>query len=264
MVSLLKSKAAVAVASVFLIASPLGWAEPKPLPGVSSGAQVPQSNQPILKQMEMPAQVETVKAATVPADTVLNVKLSKPLSSARNEQGESVTATLDDPLYVGPFLLAPEGSTITGKITEINKKAVKKGPNPYIIVDFYELQRLNENTKLPFQASLIAYQTGLKRKDYVWRLPDKKSRLRSNLSGMLSGAAYGIMVNPIFGGPVGAGFGLLKSVAINKVAERGTVKIKETEVIPISIQSAFNLPVISSGKQELGPYSWEASGTSIK
>lgn len=184
-----------------------------------------------------------VKSVTVPADTVLYVKLSETLASNQSRQGESVTATVTDPVYVGPFLVIPQDSTITGTITEVCKTKVKKGPNPYIVVDFYGLQRPGEHSSLPFAGTLIAYKTGLHRKDYVWRLPQKRDKLRANLTSMVEGAAYGLMVNPIFGTPIGAGVGLLKSVAINKVSEKGAIKIKPEEEIPISVGQAFRLPV---------------------
>lgn len=239
----LKWQAVIAIIYFIVLQQPFGWAEQPTLPKSTEQSAIVRTT-PYIETRASKTTKRAARNIVVPADTIIQVKLSKHLSTKGNRLGESVIATLEDPLYIGPFLVAPEGSIIRGKINDINKKTIKKGPNPYIIVDFYELQHPDNEAPLPFQGTLIAYRTGLARKDYVWRIPTHHSKIRANLNNMLEGAAYGLVVNPIFGAPVGAAVGLLKSLAINKVAARGTIKITPKEVVPISTQESFSLPII--------------------
>lgn len=188
------------------------------------------------------------KEIAIPAQTVLNVSLSQTISTKKSKLGETINATVNDPVYIGPHLVVPEGSTITGKISDINREAVKKGPNPYIVMDFTHLKRPGESSSLPFSATLIAYKTGLRKGDYVWRLPHQQDRWKARLSDTLGGAVTGFFINPLFGPLIGGGAGALKAVAIDKVAEKGSIKVKAGEVIPIAVQQAFHLPVATANQ----------------
>lgn len=185
----------------------------------------------------------TAKKVAVPAETVLNVALAQTISTKDSQLGQMITASVKDPVYVGPHLVVPEGSTLLGKITDINRTAQKKGPNPYIVVDFTQLQRPGEARYLPFSATLIAYKTGLRKGDYVWRLPQKQDKWRARLSSTLEGAVTGLFINPVLGPLIGGGAGALKAVAVDRVAEKGSIKVKAGEVIPIAVHESFQLPV---------------------
>jgi hypothetical protein len=188
--------------------------------------------------------ISQIKRIMVPADTLIYVTLSEKLHSNQNKQGDSVKATIAEPVYVGPFLTIPEKSIVTGKITDMCKKKVDKGPNPYIVVDFTSLQRPSESEAVPFNATLIAYKTGLNKKDYLWRMPTKGHKKKARLKSMLNGALTGLMINPIFGAPIGAGVNLLTTMAEDKVAARSAVKIKTGEQVPIAVQRGFYASVI--------------------
>ena len=242
-------------AEVSTIAPPLGESAVQPPQGEVRSSAVMESPSNAPEQTTAGSTLVTpgnlssldagVKTVAIPANTVVNVRLGKPLISKDNKLGDEVTATVQEALYIGPFLTIPTGATLSGKVTDVLKESKKGGPNPYVIVDFYEMKRPNEEAVLPFKGTIIAYKTGLQKHDYVWKMPSKKSRLRDNLTGALGGAMTGLMINPIFGAPIGAGAGFLKSVLVNKVAQKGAVKISEKEEVPVAIQQSFDLPVIS-------------------
>jgi hypothetical protein len=185
----------------------------------------------------------SVKTVAIPAETVVNIALGSPVNSTHNKVGDRILALVKDPVYVGPYLALPSGTKLSGQIVEVNKTAEKRGPNPYIIVNFANLQRPNEGLTYPIQANLIAYRTGLKNTDYLWKLPQKHDKMKEHLGSALGGAAVGFFINPIFGTAIGAGAGLLKSVTISKVAEHGSIKIKTGQELPIALEKAVKLPV---------------------
>lgn len=57
-------------------------------------------------------------AITVPAGTVLNVRLQNSISSATAAPGESFDAVLDEPLVVQGQTVAPRGAAVSGRVTE--------------------------------------------------------------------------------------------------------------------------------------------------
>jgi len=188
----------------------------------------------------------SARTVAVPAQTVLDVTLARPLNSKVAKIGDTVTATVKKPVYVGPYLVIPEDTNLLGQIADLNRKAQKKGPNPYIVVNFSSMKRPEDHYVIPIQASLIAYKTGLQKEDYLWRLPEKNDHLKSHVGSAVEGAAVGFFVNPVFGPIIGAGAGLLKSVTVNKIAQHGAVKIKSGQEIPISVQDSFVVPIATA------------------
>ena len=55
---------------------------------------------------------------TVPAGTVLNVRLQNSVSSASASPGQSFDAVLDEPLVVNGKTVAPRGAAVTGRVVE--------------------------------------------------------------------------------------------------------------------------------------------------
>lgn len=216
-------------------------------PHEEPSAQAAQQDEQLTPQAEIskpadPSQ-DPPKNLVVPADTVIHIALNQALHSKQNQLGQSVSATVAQPVYLGPFLAIPKGSTLNGQITRINPKPNKDGHNPYIVVEFNALKRPSDPDVVPFHGSLIAYKTGLRKQDYVWKLPSKNQRKRANLQSVMGGALSGIFINPIFGPLVGAGAALLKTSAVNSFARGGDVRLRENQVIPISVGKAFMLPV---------------------
>lgn len=183
-----------------------------------------------------------IKSIAVPAETVINISLDKSLSSKNSKIGEPVVASVKEPVYIGPYLAIPQNSIISGKITDINRVMRKNGPYPYLIVNFNQLTLMNHKT-MPINASLIAYKTGLQSKDYLWQIPQKKNKVKERLGSAAEGAVVGFFFNPIFGPVVGAGAGVLKSAAIEKVIQKSPITIKANEEIPIAVQEGFKILV---------------------
>ena len=59
---------------------------------------------------------QEVKPVTIPAGTMLEVRLVDSLSSARNHGGDSFQATLDEPVLVNGWVAVPKGADVTGRV----------------------------------------------------------------------------------------------------------------------------------------------------
>lgn len=64
---------------------------------------------------------------TIPAGTLITVRLAQSLSTARNSEGDAFTATLDQPLVVNGLVIAERGSRQMGKIAMADAGGRVKG-----------------------------------------------------------------------------------------------------------------------------------------
>jgi hypothetical protein len=78
----------------------------------------PPSNEPYAPP---PAQL------SIPAGTVLIMRINEPLSSDHNQVGDTFTGTLDQPIVVGGWVVARRGQTVIGKVKAVQKAGRVKG-----------------------------------------------------------------------------------------------------------------------------------------
>jgi hypothetical protein len=69
----------------------------------------------------------TTRTLTVPAGTIIAVRLDQSLSTESNHSGESFSATLDGPLVISGKTVAPAGSSAEGKLTDVVDSGRVKG-----------------------------------------------------------------------------------------------------------------------------------------
>ena len=61
----------------------------------------------------------TPHSVTIPAGTILTVRLREAIDTSKQSKDDPFTATLDVPLVIDGFIIAEKGSTVRGKITEL-------------------------------------------------------------------------------------------------------------------------------------------------
>jgi len=78
---------------------------------------------------QRPAQpsVPLPSSLTIPAGTILSVRMNEFVSSDKNQVGDRVTATLDRPIVVNGWVVARRGQTLTGQVTAATKAGRVKG-----------------------------------------------------------------------------------------------------------------------------------------
>jgi hypothetical protein len=70
---------------------------------------------------------EPIVTLVVPSGTELRVRLAHSVSSATNQSGDPFEAILDQDLLVDDQVVAPEGSTVTGQLTDVVFSGKVKG-----------------------------------------------------------------------------------------------------------------------------------------
>jgi outer membrane biosynthesis protein TonB len=125
-----KSKAPETVAESRPAAAPAPTA---PAPTPASAPAEPQPD-PARAALNPPAGTETAPppprvphSVTIPAGTLISVRLAETLSSEKNTSGDAFSATLDQPLVIDGFAVAERGARVRGKIVEADRAGRIKG-----------------------------------------------------------------------------------------------------------------------------------------
>jgi hypothetical protein len=160
---------------------------------------------------------------TVPAGTVLTVRLTDRLSTDTNQAGDSFSATLDQPLVVEGFILAERGARLEGRVLEAEKAGRLRGVSSLAI----HLVRLHTS-----DGQDVAIQTG----KFV---KEGETSKREDAAKVGVGAAIGAAIGAIAGGGKGAGIG----AAAGGATGAGTVAATrgKATVLPSETRLSFKL-----------------------
>ena len=112
--------------------SPAPADEPEARPAERAAAEEPAvtpapSVFPTYKLPPPPEPKPEPRSVTIPAGTLITVRLNQPLSTARNSEGDAFTATLDQPLVVNGLVIAERGSRQMGKVSVAEAAGRVKG-----------------------------------------------------------------------------------------------------------------------------------------
>lgn len=104
-----------------------------PAPAAAAPAPAPDPA-PAQAALNPPAGTETAPppprvphSVTIPAGTLLSVRLAETLSTEKNSPGDAFSATLDQPLVIDGFAIAERGARVRGKILEADRAGRIKG-----------------------------------------------------------------------------------------------------------------------------------------
>jgi hypothetical protein len=181
---------------------------------------------------------------SVYANEVMRARLNDELDSEKARVGDTFTATLVDPVYSrGGVLLAPQGSKVTGQVTNV-LRAQKNGKPATMDVVFTSL-RLPNGTHRAINGSLTDLSTSSGSSDNEGQVTaHKTSHRKAKFIG--GGAAGGAIIGAIAGGgkglAIGAGVGALTGVIGGRLKKGHEVKVKSGTEFGVIINRSFALP----------------------
>ena len=146
-----------------------------------------------------------VQLYTVPADTVIRVRMDTRLNSKTARVGDRFTTTVTEPGYAGGVEVIPVGSKITGRVSSV-QRAGRRTPGS-ILVGFYQLQ-LPNNRVYAINGSLSSLQADDVNADNEGTVEGKSNRKRDAVF-IGGGAATGAIIGGIAGGGKGAAIGAI-------------------------------------------------------
>lgn len=135
------------------------------------------------------------QTATIPAGTLLTVRLREALSSESNSNGDTFSATLDQPLIIDGFVLAERGASARGHITDLARAGRVKGRSVLAL----ELKSLTASDGQKIDLDTDAFR----------REGEANARKDATRAGVMTaiGAAIGAIAGGGKGAAIGAGVG---------------------------------------------------------
>ena len=143
---------------------------------------------------------------TVPADTVIRVRMNEQLNSRTARVNERFSTTVEEPVYAGGGTeVIPVGSKIWGRVTSVQRAQRRKAGN--ISVSFTSVE-LPNGTSYPINGSLSSLQTDQVNADNEGTVTGRDNDKR-NAVFIGGGAASGALIGAIAGGGKGAALGAI-------------------------------------------------------
>jgi hypothetical protein len=149
----------------------------------------------------------TVRYYTVPANTVMRVRMDTELNSKTARTGDRFSATVTEPVYGGGsgVDVIPVGSKVWGRVTTV-RRAGRRTPGN-IAVSFYQVE-LPNGVRPAINGSLSSLQADNVNSDNEGTVTGKKNTRRDAVF-IGGGAATGALIGAIAGGGKGAAIGAI-------------------------------------------------------
>jgi hypothetical protein len=143
---------------------------------------------------------------TVPADTIIRVRLNEPLNSRTARVGDRFSANVVEPVYAGGGTeVIPVGSKVWGQVTIVNRAQKRKPGN--ITVAFNQVELPNGRTAA-INGSLTTLQADNVNADNEGTVKGGSNTKRDAVF-IGGGAATGAIIGAIAGGGKGAAIGAI-------------------------------------------------------
>jgi hypothetical protein len=168
-----------------------------------------------------------VQYYTVPADTIIRVRLNEPLNSGTARIGDRFSANVVEPVYAGNsgVDVIPVGSRVWGRVTQVNR-AQKRRPGS-ITVAFNSVALPNGRSAV-INGSLTTLQADNVNSDNEGTVKGGSNQKRDAVF-IGGGAATGAIIGAIAGGGKGAAIGGILGGALGTGA-RVLEKEREAEI----------------------------------
>jgi hypothetical protein len=181
---------------------------------------------------------------SVNANHVMHVRLNDELDSEKARVGDVFSSTLVDPVYSkAGVLLAPQGSTVKGQVTNV-QRAQKKGKPATLDVMFTSIV-LPNGVHRAINGSLTELESSTGTSDNEGQVAaHKTSHRKAKFIG--GGAAGGAVIGAIAGGgkglAIGAGVGALTGAVAGRVKKGHEVKVKSGTEFGVILNRPISLP----------------------
>ena len=185
-----------------------------------------------------------IKYYRISANQTFHVRINDSLKSDESRVGDTFETTVVDPVYSSNGVeLVPSGSTITGRVTAV-QKARKDGNPGSMSVGFYHL-RLPNGRSAAMNGSLTDLDSGKTKSDNEGTATAKKTS-RRNLKFIGGGAGGGALIGALAGGgkgaAIGAGVGAGVGFIAKKLRKGSEAEVKSGTEFGVILNQAISLP----------------------
>src|SRR3954464_15090004 len=185
-----------------------------------------------------------VRYFTVPADTVIRVRMDTELNSKTARSGDRFSATVTEPVYGGGsgVDIVPTGSKGWGRVTTV-RRAGRRTPGN-ISVSFYQVE-LPTGVRHAINGSLSSLQADDVNADNEGTVTGKKNQKRDAVF-IGGGAATGALIGAIAGGGKGAAIGAILGGGLGTAArvyeKEQEAEVKSGTTFGVILNRAVSLP----------------------
>jgi hypothetical protein len=182
-----------------------------------------------------------VRYYSVPANTVMRVRLNQALTSKTANVGDRFSATVTEPVYSdsGGTVVVADGAKVWGRVTAV-KRSGRSSPGT-LTVAFTSVVQPNGRSN-PINASLYSDESGADNEGTV----KGKSQGKRNAVFIGGGAAGGALIGAIAGGGKGAAIGALigggLGVGARKYEKEKDADVKSGTEFSIILNRSVSLP----------------------
>jgi hypothetical protein len=165
---------------------------------------------------------------TVPAGTVITVRMIDSVDSKTSRPGDEFAATVAEPVVVGDHVVIPKGSEATTRLVEVKSAGHIKGQS--------ELEL--ELTQLTVDGRAYSVSTGV-------HTEKGSSRGKHSAKVIGGGAGLGALIGAIAGGGKGAAIGAAVGAGAGTAVEATTrgqqVKVPSEAKVDFTLKNALNI-----------------------
>lgn len=166
---------------------------------------------------------------TIPSGTRLLVRTVDAVDSDRNQPGDRFLTSLEEPLYINETLVAPKGTSVYGRLEQVNQSGQLVG----------KAQLRLALTGIVINGQTLPLSTG----DYE---VSGKSRGASTAKKVGGGAAIGALIGAIAGGgkgaAIGAGVGAGAGTAVQVMTKGDQVHVPSETLLEFSLDQPLTIP----------------------
>ena len=169
--------------------------------------RAPRRRAPVARRAAAVPAPAPVRYFTVPADTVMRVRMDTGLNSGTARVGDRFSATVTEPVYGGGsgVDVIPVGSKVWGRVTTVRRSGRRTPGN--ISVSFNQVE-LPTGARHTINGSLSSLQTDDVNSDNEGTVTGRGNRKRDAVF-IGGGAATGAIIGAIAGGGKGAALGMI-------------------------------------------------------
>jgi hypothetical protein len=173
------------------------------------------------------------QSIVVPSGTRITIRTIDGVDSDKNHPGDKFLASLEQPLIVNDFTLAPKGASVYGRLQQVQAAGQLTGKS---------------QLRLALTGIVINGQTyPLSTGDYE---VSGKSRGANTATKVGGGAALGAVIGALAGGgkgaAIGAGVGAGAGTAVQVVTKGDQVHVPSETLLEFTIDQPVSLPVSQS------------------
>ena len=212
--------------------------EPAPTESAAATAPAPPPPPP-MEQTPPPALPPAPPAAppppafrniTIPAETVIPIRITQTLDSATTQQGDSFSGTIATDIIIDGLVAIRQGTPVTGRVSAVQEAAHYKG-NSLLTVELTSINRRGEKLAITTDPYSV----------------EGKGRGKNTAEKVGGGAAVGAILGGILGGGKGAAIGAAAGGGVgagaNTITRGEQVQIPSESLVRFRLTNTLSLRV---------------------